>query len=370
MLYCNCSRRYTFRVFIFSGGIRVENRVIKIIENSKVTHPLAVEAALGGKYWKDFQVATRDFEKVLTEKEFDKLLEKSQLDQKINLNQYLQFSTEFTVVDYIIRNYYNFKYEPQYNGKKNPECSFEYEGRTINVEVKCPDLSKRIKQETSEGIALYASDRFPTKDAYSQVIKIVKSSMKDGVCIQPIDRLDNKLKDYLTSAHGKFPDSSFSNFNVLVIAVEIISDMDEWYSYLFGTNGAFTDSPYITEDYSNVDAVLITNVQAGHKAFNVDENNNKWMLENYISLLFLNPQKEKLYELGNYYIKKAINLFGGLTRSFLQFQLALDEKNQARDNNIDKTFRLRSGLRELNYLSDKIIDLQIISEWIKTLKNQ
>lgn len=346
------------------------NRVINIVENSKVTHPLALEASSGGKYWKDFQIATQDFERVLTEKEFDKLLEKSQLDQKINLNQYLQFSTEFTVVDYIIRNYYNFKYEPQYNGKKNPECSFEYEGRTINVEVKCPDLSKRIKQETSEGINLYTSDRFPTKDAYSQAIEIVKSSIKDGVYIQPIDRLDNKLKDYLTSAHGKFPDSSISNFNVLVIAVEIIPDMDEWYSYLFGTNGAFTDSPYITEDYSNVDAVLITNVQAGHKAFNVDKNINKWMLENYISLLFLNPQKENLYELGNYYINKAINLFGGLTRSFLQFQLALDEKNQARDNNIDKTIRLTSRRRELNYLGDKIIDLQIISEWVKTLKNQ
>ena len=339
-----------------------------IIENPNIKHPLTSEMSLEGKYGKDFQSALQDFKPVLTEKEFNRLLKKTQLGPINTLNQHLQFSAEFTVVYYIIRNYRGFKYEPQYNGKKNPECSFEYEGRTINVEVKCPDFSKRIDQESVEGIKSYAVDRLPTKEAYSQTIKTME---KSGVHIQSMDRLDNKLKDFLISAHSKFPDSNILNFNVLVIALETNSDMDEWYSYLSGPKGAFTDSSYITENYSNVDAVLITNLQAGHHAIDNGQDINRWKLENYISLLFLNPLKEKCYGLGDYYKNKAIDLFGMQTRDFLQFLKELDEINQAQDNDTNNIISSMSriyGQNLIKYIFSRYDDSHIISKWAETLK--
>lgn len=344
--------------------------IISVVENSKVMHPIATAATTGHHYWKDFLMITEDYKKTLSEQDYGEFLVKSRLDCEISTAQYLQFSSEVTVVDYIIRNYSGFKNEPKYNDKKNPECSFEYEGRTINIEVKCPDLSKRVEQENSEGIKLFAAERFPNKKNYVQSKELIESNISDGQSIQTIDRLDNKQKDYLISAHQKFPVSNSSNFNVLVIAVDIIPDMDEWYSYLFGENGAFTDRTYITDDYSNVDAVLLTNVQHGHMGDGVNLDTNCWQLENYVSLLFLDPRKEKCNGLGEYYLHAALNLFGGLTRDFLSFQLKLDQDNDIRENKI-KGFGLdenqKKALSHIFYTGDKITDLHIISEWVKTL---
>ncbi len=345
--------------------------IISIVGNSKVTHPIAEAAANGNRYWNDFFQVTEDYKKALSEQEYDRFLDKSRLDCVIRMDQYLQFSSEITIVDYVIRTYGKFINEPRYNDKKNPECSFEYEGRTINIEVKCPDITNRIKQESSEGIKVYAAERFPNKDDYNHSKKFIESIIKDGHDIQTIDRMDNKLKDYLTSAHQKFPISDLSNFNILVIAVDIIQDMDEWYSYLFGEYGAFTKRTYIKDDYSNVDAVLLTNVQHGHMGSDVDLNINCWHLENYVSLLFLDPRKQEYNVKGEYYSEAALDLFGGLTRNFLSFQFKLDQDNNIRENKInevDLDENQKKALSYFLYTEDKIIDLQIISEWVKTLK--
>ena len=77
-------------------------------------------------------------------------------------------------------------------------------------------------------------------------------------------RLDNKLKDYIISASNKFPTDSNNYFNILVVSLDIIADLDEWYSYIFGEGGVFTDGSFVSEDYNNVDAILLTTAEAGH----------------------------------------------------------------------------------------------------------
>lgn len=238
--------------------------IINIVKNSNATHPVAIAAQEGNRYWNDFLVINNDYKKNLSEHEYNNFLDKSQLNHEIKMTQYLSFASETTVVDYIIRNFDDIKYEPEYNDKKNPECSFEYNGRVVNIEVKCPDLFTKMRQESATGIKLFALERLPKKDDLIQIKEVVQSNMKDKQNIQIVNRLDNKLKDYLLSAHQKFPVSSKSYFNILVIALDIIQDMDEWYYYLFGDGGAFTRNTYISEDYSNVDAVMLTNVQHGH----------------------------------------------------------------------------------------------------------
>lgn len=351
----------------------MKNNIINIVENSKVTHPIAIAATKGNRYWIDFLKVNEDYKSVLNEQEYNSFLNKSQLDCEIGMAQYIQFASEITIVDYVIRHYDGFKNEPKYNEKKNPECSFEYAGRTINIEVKSPDLFKRIAQENSESIKLFAAERFPNKASYIQAQKIIESNIRDGQNTQNMERLDNKLKDYLISAHKKFPISNSRNFNILVVAVDIIQDMDEWYSYLFGDNGAFTNKTYIADDYSNVDAVLLTNVQHGHMADDVNLDINCWELENYISLLFLDPRKENCNELGDYYKNSALDLFGKLTRDFLLFQYELDRDNVERDKKIEKlnlNDNQNKVLSQILYIQDKIIDLGIISEWVERLKSK
>lgn len=348
----------------------MDKNIIDIVENAKVNHPLWVAKKNDYRYWNDFIDVDKNYKEKLTEEEYKKFLNKSQLEQNISLAQYLQFSSEVTIINYIMKHYNNFKNEPRYNNMKNPECSFEYEGRTVNIEVKCPDLSKRIQQENSIGFKLFAAERFPNKEKYINASKFIKSSINGNTPIKNVDRLDNKLKDYLISAHKKFPNSNSSNFNILVIALEINQDMDEWYSYLFGDNGAFTDRTYITEDYSNVDAVMITNVQIGHKAADIYLNMNCWKLENYLSLLFLDPRKEKIYGLGEYYKNSALYLFGDGTKNFLQFLDDLDSKNDKRKNIINKLNIDNALLSHIFYITDKITDLHIVSNWIETIEKK
>ena len=351
----------------------MKNNIIDIVEKSKVMHPLAMAATKGNRYWQDFLKVNEHYKSVLNDQEYNSFLNKSQLDCKIGMAQYIQFASEVTIVDYIIREYSGFKNEPKYNDKKNPECSFEYAGRTVNIEVKCPDLFKRMAQEGSEGIKLLAAERFPNKDSYIEAKKFIESNIRDGQRIKNMERLDNKLKDYLISAHKKFPISNSRNFNILVVAVDIIHDMDEWYSYLFGDNGAFTNKTYITDAYNNVDAVLLTNVQHGHMADDVDLNLNCWKLENYISLLFLDPRKEKCDGLGDYYKNFALNMFGPITQDFLYFLCELDQANVERDKKMKKlnlNDNQNKALSHILYIEDKIIDLQIISKWVERLKQK
>lgn len=351
----------------------MRKKIINIVENSKVSHPIRIAAENGSRYWSDFIQVTDDYEKVLSKKEYDHFLDKSHLDCNIGIAQYLQFSSEVTVVDYIIRNYSKFKNEPKYNGNKNPECSFFHEGRTINIEVKCPDLTKRIKQENSIGAKLYTADRFPNKNEFEQTKVFLEMNMMGDHYIQTIDRMDNKLKDYLISAHQKFPVSNISNFNILVIALDIIADMDEWYSYLIGENGVFTDRTYIKEDYSNVDAVLLTTVQHGHMKPEAFLDENCWHLESYYSILILDPRKERVNGLGKYYIDTAISLFGKYTESFLFFLQQMNQNNVKRDSEInDKDLDENQKKYLLNtlYIEDRINSLHLISKWIKTLEDR
>lgn len=347
--------------------IDLNEDIITLIEDSKVLHLLAKAGQENSRYWQDFLKVIDDFRKILDEKEFEKFLLKSQLNQVITTAQYLQFVTETVVVDYVIRNFKGFRSEPQYGKKKNPECSFEYEGRIVNIEVKCPDYTKRISEEKVGGIKTFAAERFPQKEMYDDAIRIIEQNC--NLNIAKIARMDNKLKDYLVSAHNKFPKCDHDYFNILVICLDIIPDMDEWYSYLFGNEGAFTKHSYISANYENVDAVMLTNIVHGHTGDPKCEKYNCWKMENYISLLFLNPLKEQDQALADYYFNHAIKMFGSNSMDFLEFQCLLDQKNEERDNYSLGQGILGKQLKQLYYTEDKIVDLQIISEWCKSISH-
>lgn len=174
-------------------------------------------------------------------------------------------------------------------------------------------------------------------------------------------KIDNKLKDYLVSGQDKFPASDDNNFNILVIALDIISDVDEWYSYIYGSNGVFTKNTFVDESYDKVDAILLSTPVCGHKAWISLPNVNVWKLEETFNLILLHSDREHT-ETGKYYISDGIDLFGNLSRDFFIFQQKLDLKSEEKWSGYD-------GNLEYRYIEFKLTDLQIITEFTEYLKN-
>ena len=335
-----------------------------LIKNADDNFPLKQALLCGHRYYEDFLNTMLVFQKNLTRKEYENVLKKFQFNKKYDNQRYLQTVSEINVLYYILRMYNNkFKYEPKYNNGYNPECSFDFRGKTINLEVKCPNMEKRIEAEQRETVKIFSAERIPEHQAIvNELTNIIEPNLKNNGFsgIEEIHRMDNKLKDFLVSAQAKFPKSEDSNFNILAISLDIISDLDEWYSYIFGNNGAFTDQSFIKEKYANVDAILLTTPVCEHTRWSCYNEINVWKLEKTVNLLFLNP--DRMYsETGRFYFAEGLYLFGSLTKEFLEFQDKLDkQENKKWDSIPNYSWRDK-------YNDFKITDLKIISEFFKSL---
>lgn len=238
-----------------------------------------------------------------------------------DIQVYLQNISELVIIYYILRKYNNFIFEPQYNGKKNPECCFDMGNITVNIEVKCPNYNKRILEEQQEGINILPGYRYDNKEFADIVIDDIYHNYNISNSINQISLMDNKLKDYLRSGNQKFSNKP-SHFNILVISLEIFNDLDEWYRYLFGKQGVFTNNSFFKGEYYNIDAILLTNIVAGHKG-NFRSDINLWYLDNYFNLLYpyslsLSDVKKKFYN------DCGVYLFGNETKLFLQYLRAVE----------------------------------------------
>lgn len=348
--------------------MKIEN-VIEFIEKADDNYPIKIAYKKKHRYYDDFISVLKKFEEIFSNKQFKELVSKFQFNKPFNQQRYLETVSEITILYYVLRHYNEnskFIYEPTYNGGYNPECSFVYINRTVNLEVKCPNLEKRLKSESRKTLKLFPAERIPNyKDIINELSGIIENRVqKDNYSgVEEETRLDNKLKDFLVHSQKKFPSSDDSNFNVLAISLDIISDLDEWYSYIFGNNGVFTNNSFVNQDYDNVDAILLTTPSCGHIRWEMYDKINVWNLEETINILLLNPNKE-YSETGKYYIKYGISMFGHLTEEFMIFQQKLDEESNNKWKDIDDN-ELMSQLRYLEY---KIIDLQIITEFIDYLK--
>ncbi len=325
------------------------------------------QALLGRhRYYADFLNTMLIFQKNLTKKEYESVLKKFQFSKKYDRQRYLQTVSEINVLYYILRIYNNqFKYEPKYNNGYNPECSFEFGGKIINLEVKCPNMEKRIEEEQRDTVKIFSAERIPEHQAIiNELTNIIEPNLKNNGFsgIGEIHRMDNKLKDFLISAQAKFPISEDSNFNILAISLDIISDLDEWYSYIFGDNGVFTDKTFIKEKYANVDAILLTTPICEHTRWSCYNEINVWRLEETVNLLFLNPDRETS-ETGRFYFEELLNLFGSMTKEFLIFQEKLEIQESKKWNSIPN-YSLQD-----RYIDFKNTDLKIISEFFKYLKD-
>lgn len=349
--------------------------LIECIKSGPDGFPLTDAYKKKHRFFDDFIEMLQYFKAHLRKKEYEDIEKKIKTASAQDDQTYLQSMCELIVLYYVMRKFNqegSFKYEPKYNGGYNPECAFEYGGKIVNIEVKCPNMIKRKEIESHKTLKISFAEQVPPNLEYASVVDnltkaialCVQDSEYSGVEVVP--RVDNKLKDYLEHSQKKFP-SGDNYFNILVITLEITKDLDEWYGYLLGDNGAFTNNSYIQTCYDRVDAVLLCTPVCGLEKWEQYSNVNVLHLEETINLLIFDPRKQHLIngndltEKGKFYFDRGIDMFGALTREFLFFQQSLDAE-QVRSE--------EGNLVEERYVAFKEVEICICSEFINNFQNK
>lgn len=289
----------------------IDNILQKLINSTCKDHPLYKAWKDQANYYKNFTESIEILNTKLSTDELEDLLH-----TKIHLGestfdeaQYYQGVSEIPILCYAIEvGRDTFKYEPKYNGKKNPECSINiqpvncyYEqkpvklnNRTVNIEVKCPNLINHWQLEKDEKtLKVKAASRLPDKTIIEEVKNIINNNINKSEYNKAVieKREDNKLKDYVQSAHAKISPTDENNFNLLVISLSSLKEMDEWYSYIYqlSVGAIFTDSSFIDkETYKNLDCIMLTNIIQGHKINAFVHKLNVWDISSYLNIAIYN----------------------------------------------------------------------------------
>ncbi|WP_122614160.1 hypothetical protein [Pseudomonas viridiflava] len=233
----------------------------------------------------------------LTQKELLALVEeKLRLsDPNPDEHQYLQAAAELTICAHFAKFFPDqFIYEDAVNPPKDVDCSFQTQGYKFNIEVKCANFSKKHAIESATGFKLGSIGRGDGYDQLFEDLGIIFGSQGEILSKQP--HMDNKLKDFLISADGKFAESpSARELNILIVCCDDQMDMQKWLGYLIGPAGLFTRDSYVDPAlYSKVDLVVLTNLYHRHKDVALKNKlQNHWRLIDAFSLLCQNPLSAK-----------------------------------------------------------------------------
>jgi ribosomal protein L31E len=210
----------------------------------------------------------------------------------INYNNFFEVTTEFSVLN-SFSNQHKFVYEPTtQTNHKNPECSFEYEGKVINIECKSRNLPSN--SEGNNVLKIIPLNRSPLKLQMSEAIKEINKHL--SVSTEEVKLNDNKLKDYLDSFSGKVKGDRENDINILFISLSSTTEMDNYYNYLHNiTSGIFTNSSFIKKDnnqiqtYDSIDGVVLIDLKKNHDGSIVSD---CWKINKNNSAVFiLNPNK-------------------------------------------------------------------------------
>jgi hypothetical protein len=255
------------------------------------------------KYLAELSQSLCHLDPYLSRKQKKSLLKDLQVDgTTFDEAKYLQAACETSIAAYLARTYKNnFVYEPKVNPPKDVDCGFELNGKTFNIEVKCPDYSKKNEIDDSNSFKIGSFGRLIDFEDVVENLKEVfnpenNPAVESDKPLVKQQHMDNKLKDYLVSAHGKFKESTGPDeLNVLAVGCADWTDMQKWFFYMYGHQGLFTnESFYPFEEYKNVDVVMLTNLY--HRHHNYKSKNkleNHWDFSKSFNLIFSNPLRRE-----------------------------------------------------------------------------
>lgn len=249
------------------------------------------------EYRKELELELKCIGQHLSQREFEALLYKKLRleDPAPSEKQYLQAAVELTVCAHYARHFpEDFIYEDKVEPPRDVDCSFRSEGYKFNVEVKCADYTTKHQIDENGEFIIRAIGRM--NDYNETVAKLQETFASGGNELVKGLHMDNKLKDYLTDAHGKFPNiTKQGEYNVLVVGCDDQWGIQQWEGYLTGVQGLFTEDSYAApEQYSNVDMVVLSNLYHRHKSVEQkDKLSGHWTFSNSFCLLYENPRSTK-----------------------------------------------------------------------------
>jgi hypothetical protein len=217
---------------------------------------------------------------------------------KFDEAKFLQAVCETSIAAYLSSQFSSsFLYEPKVNPPKDVDCGFSSDGKTYNIEIKCPDFSVKNEIDSSNSFKIGSFGRLIN---FEEIVGNMQELFdpENNPSVEPDkplikqQHMDNKLKDYLLSAHNKFKDSTLlDELNVLVVCCSDWMDMQKWYFYMYGHQGLFTpESFHPSEDYKNVDVVMLSNLyHRHHEYWNKDKIEDHWDFSKSFNLVFSNP---------------------------------------------------------------------------------
>lgn len=149
---------------------------------------------------------------------------------------------------------YELIWEPTGSGKKNPEFMLRGPTYDLLVEVKCPSLLKHLRAAGKNDIQLLARLGDPV---------VFDGMSSSGSATRPVD---NRIKDFLISAEGKFATFDRTQkpcFTLLVICWDIrmfeaVSPLINEISGLFTPRSFYADEEGNPNTFPNIDGVIVT----------------------------------------------------------------------------------------------------------------
>lgn len=248
-----------------------------------------------GAYRVGLQDAVNCLAPFLNEKDLNDILYQKLEVGKTDASEahYIQSAVELTVCSHFARFFPAlFRYEPKLNPPKDVDCAFSLDGCKFNVEVRCADYTQQHEIEDSDAFKIDSVGRLADFGDLVEQLSGLFGSGKEPKKLLCHKKMDNKLKDYLISAHGKFLSGPVDNeLNVLVVCCDDAMDMQKWYGYMYAAQGLFTEDSYVSHDlYSNVDVVLLSNLYHRHRRpAEKPLLQNHWSFSDAFNVICVNP---------------------------------------------------------------------------------
>ena len=245
---------------------------------------------------------------------------------QFSADQFLQAGAELSVAHHIKSlGVKSFETEKHVNPNNNTDVDvfFQLDALNIAIEVKCPVELPPPK----DALIFKTAGRIP---AYNETFTNLKNSIVEvhhDKTVELAKNKDNTMKDFLLSAQDKFsPNSGFDDLNLLLVAGGYFSQMQDWWSYLYSTEGLFTDQSFWpAEQYGLVDVVLLTNLKYWHSEA---RHLHDWTLQHTFILPCINPKRRQSATAES--VVKGLSVFNHHLREFGDYTPRTEDPNVPR----------------------------------------
>lgn len=310
-------------------------------------HYLRIAKDKNELYLKELKEAIDNLSRVLPTAKLNRLKDKLMIGKhEFKEDKFIQSACEIAVANYFSGKD-GFDIEKKVNPYNNTDvdCQFTSNGIVYNIEVKCSSYDKRLTKPQKDDFVFQSIGRL---NKSFEVFEEIKKILNDGLDKSGNDRkgafhpkkMDNVLKDFLISANNKFnPDLNENEVNILLVGCDDSNDIQEWFHYLFASQGLFTSESFTDNKlYSSVDLVVLTNLYFKHKDFYKKQSKGFWSLTDTFNLYFENPSKKHTK-------RRAIDSF---YFEFLNYNSAFNSYSPAGNTPDD----IRDSFRILHFIKD------------------